>query len=213
MGLVVRNPPASAGDVKRSGFDPWVRKISWRRAWQPTPVFVFGEFSWTEEPGALQSLGSQRVSTEATELLSKWASRDLITHFKFPAGSDGKESACIVGDPDLIPGCYWIFQYSRLENPCGQRSLMASVHGIAKSRTWLCDKHTLRILTILSHLLSFHNSTVKSACYYFHFYRWGNWVKKKEVVSHTINKWQSQELNPGNTYYSTRTYKRLTPFH
>jgi len=24
-------------------FDPWVRKILWRRAWQPTPVFSPGE--------------------------------------------------------------------------------------------------------------------------------------------------------------------------
>ena len=24
-------------------FDPWVRKITWRRAWQPTPVFLSGE--------------------------------------------------------------------------------------------------------------------------------------------------------------------------
>ena len=24
--------------------DPWVRKIPWRRAWQPTPVFLPGEF-------------------------------------------------------------------------------------------------------------------------------------------------------------------------
>ena len=28
---------------KRSGFDPWVGKIPWRRAWQPTPVFLPGE--------------------------------------------------------------------------------------------------------------------------------------------------------------------------
>ena len=27
----------------RSGLDPWVRKISWRREWQPTPVFLPGE--------------------------------------------------------------------------------------------------------------------------------------------------------------------------
>ena len=27
----------------RLGFNPWVRKISWRRAWQPTPVFLPGE--------------------------------------------------------------------------------------------------------------------------------------------------------------------------
>ena len=28
---------------KRHGFDPWVGKIAWRRAWQPTPVFLTGE--------------------------------------------------------------------------------------------------------------------------------------------------------------------------
>jgi len=28
---------------KRRGFVLWVEKISWRRAWQPTPVFLPGE--------------------------------------------------------------------------------------------------------------------------------------------------------------------------
>ena len=28
---------------KRCGFDLWVRKIPWRRPWQPTPVFLPGE--------------------------------------------------------------------------------------------------------------------------------------------------------------------------
>ena len=28
---------------RRPGFDPWVGKIPWRRAWEPTPVFVPGE--------------------------------------------------------------------------------------------------------------------------------------------------------------------------
>ena len=32
--LMVENQPANAGDV-RDGFNPWVRKIPWRRAWQP----------------------------------------------------------------------------------------------------------------------------------------------------------------------------------
>ena len=31
------------------------------RDWLPTPVFLPGEFQWTEEPGRLQSTGSQRV--------------------------------------------------------------------------------------------------------------------------------------------------------
>ena len=35
---MVKNPPANAG-----GFDSWLRKIPWRRKWQPTPVFLPGE--------------------------------------------------------------------------------------------------------------------------------------------------------------------------
>ena len=29
---------------RRRAFDPWVRKIPWSRKWQPTPVFLPGEF-------------------------------------------------------------------------------------------------------------------------------------------------------------------------
>ena len=28
---------------KRHKFDPWVRKIPWRKGWQPTPVFLPGK--------------------------------------------------------------------------------------------------------------------------------------------------------------------------
>ena len=38
---------------KTCRFDPWIRKIPWRREWQPTPVFLPGESPWTEEPGGL----------------------------------------------------------------------------------------------------------------------------------------------------------------
>ena len=37
-------PDASRGRVclkcRRPGFDPWVKKILWRRKWQPTPVLL-----------------------------------------------------------------------------------------------------------------------------------------------------------------------------
>ena len=46
---------------RRPGFDPWVGKMPWRRAQQPTPVFLPGDSPWTEEPGGLQSMASQRV--------------------------------------------------------------------------------------------------------------------------------------------------------
>ena len=41
--LVVKNPPASAGDVTDMGSIPELEKMPWRRAWQPTPVLVPGE--------------------------------------------------------------------------------------------------------------------------------------------------------------------------
>ena len=34
----------SACHAGGSRFDPWVGKIPWRREWQPTPVFLPGEF-------------------------------------------------------------------------------------------------------------------------------------------------------------------------
>ena len=45
----------------RPEFVLWVGTIPWSRKWQPTPVFLPGESPRTEEPGGLQSLGSQRV--------------------------------------------------------------------------------------------------------------------------------------------------------
>ena len=42
-----------------SGFDPWIRKSPWRRKWEPTPVFLPGEYHGQEKPGGLQSMGSQ----------------------------------------------------------------------------------------------------------------------------------------------------------
>jgi len=48
-GSVARNPPALqepqwvGSHCRKHGFSPWVRKIPWRRAWQPTPVFLPGE--------------------------------------------------------------------------------------------------------------------------------------------------------------------------
>ena len=44
--------------------ETWVRKIPWRRKWQPTPVLLPGKFHGlrgSSEPGRLQSMGSQRV--------------------------------------------------------------------------------------------------------------------------------------------------------
>ena len=57
LAQLVKNPPA----VQETPFDSWVGKIPWRRAWQPTRVFLPGESAWTKETGGLQSMGLQRV--------------------------------------------------------------------------------------------------------------------------------------------------------
>ena len=47
---------------------PGLGKIPWRGAWQPSPVFLSRESPWTEDPGGLQSMGSQswtRLSARA----------------------------------------------------------------------------------------------------------------------------------------------------
>ena len=38
-----KEPASQCRRCKSRGFDPWVGKIPWRRAWQPTPVFYPGE--------------------------------------------------------------------------------------------------------------------------------------------------------------------------
>ena len=54
---MVKDPAPNVGHVRATGLIPesWVRSLSredpWRRAWQPTPVFLPGESPWTEEPG------------------------------------------------------------------------------------------------------------------------------------------------------------------
>ena len=57
---MVNNLPANARDVRDAGLIPgW--EDPWRKAWKLTPIFLPGESSQTEEPGMLQSIGSQRV--------------------------------------------------------------------------------------------------------------------------------------------------------
>ena len=65
----------------------------------------------------------------------------------FSGGSDGKESACNVGDPGLIPGLGLSpgerngipLQYSCLENSKDRGAWGATVYGVAESQTQLSD--------------------------------------------------------------------------
>ena len=66
----------------------------------------------------------------------------------FPAGSDGKEFACNVGDLGSIPGLGRSpgkgndnpLQYSCWEHPMDRGTWQATAHGVAKSWTGLSDQ-------------------------------------------------------------------------
>ena len=61
---MVNNLPA----MQRTGFEPWVVKFPWRRAWQSIPVSLPRESLWTEEPGVYSPWG--RKESDTTERLS-----------------------------------------------------------------------------------------------------------------------------------------------
>ena len=113
--------------------------LFWRRKWQPTPVFLPGEF-YGQRSLAGNSLWSGKES-DTTERPTLSLSLKCLG---FPGGSEGKESTCNVGDLGLIHGLGrspgegngYPLQYSGLEN-----SMNCIVHGVAKSQTRLSDFH------------------------------------------------------------------------
>ena len=66
VALAVKNPPGNARDIKRCGFDPWVGKIPWRWAWQPTPVFLPGELHGQRILTCTNRVSEESCTTEVT---------------------------------------------------------------------------------------------------------------------------------------------------
>ena len=74
-----KEPACQCGRLKIPGFDPWVGKIPWRSAWQPTPVFL------PREPHGQRSLAG----------CSPWGCREsdmterVCTHTRNPGSRPG----------------------------------------------------------------------------------------------------------------------------
>ena len=63
---MVKNPAANAGDIRDVHSIPGLGRSPWRRAWQPTPVFLPGE-----SPGQRNLLGynlQDRKELDMTEV-------------------------------------------------------------------------------------------------------------------------------------------------
>ena len=88
---------------KRHGFKPWVRKIPWRRKWQPTPVFLPGkshgqrslvgyslwghkELDMTEH--AHTKTAQQTAAKRGGRLIVRWTqTKKALNHIHFPRQS------------------------------------------------------------------------------------------------------------------------------
>ena len=58
-----KEPACQCRRRKRYGFDPWVRKILWRRKWQPAPVSLPGKFHGQRSPWGHKELGTHHGSS------------------------------------------------------------------------------------------------------------------------------------------------------
>ena len=73
------------------------------------------------------------------------------THKSFSCGSAGKESPCNVGDLGLIP---WVGKRGKVTHSSTPSwRIPWTVHGVAKSQTWLSDFHFIHNQGSNSHLL------------------------------------------------------------
>ena len=60
MAIIVKNPPANAGDAGDASLIPESGRSLEEEMATPSSILDW-KIPWTEEPGGLQSMGSQRV--------------------------------------------------------------------------------------------------------------------------------------------------------
>ena len=75
-GATGKEPTCQCRRHKRCWFDPWVRKIPWRRAQKPTPVFLSGKFHGQRSLVDYSLQGHKRL---VTTKMTKHASRGQRT--------------------------------------------------------------------------------------------------------------------------------------
>ena len=114
-------------------WETWVRSLGWEDPLEKKMAthssILAWKIPWTEEPGGLQTTDSVPLPSAILE--------------GFPGGSEGKASACNVGDPGSIPGSGRSpregngnpLQYCCLENFMDGGGWWATVNGVTKNWT------------------------------------------------------------------------------
>ena len=121
-GLSHKEPACQCRRYERRGFDPWVGKITWRRAQQPNPLFLPGE---SHGQGSLEGCGPLAAESDTTKQL---------THF--PVVTSG--NYCF-----YLLGCFSISKERSKEekNRCGQSR--GAVDGSLPSPEHQTDRYTV----------------------------------------------------------------------
>ena len=132
-----KEPPCQCRRHKKCEFDPWVRKIFWRRAWQPTPVFLPREFHGQRSLEGYSPWGRKELYT--TEQLSTAQQHSPPRKMRIhPEIREDKEALYGWGRSPGKGNGYQL-QYSCLENSMDRGAWRATVPGVAKSWAQLSD--------------------------------------------------------------------------
>ena len=119
----------SACQCRTHGFDPWVRKIPWRRQWQPTKVFLPGKSHGQRSPADYTPRGLQRAGHELATTNNMWdlssTTRDwtcspALEAWSLIMGGQGSPST-LVSERTMVPSKWPSYtQHSavRTENWC-----------------------------------------------------------------------------------------------
>ena len=82
-GIVVNNLLANAGEAKDAGSIPWVRKIPWRRKWQPTALHLPGKFHGQRSLAGYSPWGHTHACTLGNELHeNKLIGQSQVNHLR-----------------------------------------------------------------------------------------------------------------------------------
>ena len=83
QGSTSREPDCQCKRYNKCGFSPWVKKFPWRRAWQPSPVFLPGESHGQRSLAGYSPRGFIELDT------TERRSTHTVLVLGFPGGSDG----------------------------------------------------------------------------------------------------------------------------
>ena len=132
---------------KRPGFHLWVRKIPWRKKWQPTPIFLSGKPHGERSLAGYSPWHHKRVGHDLVTkqqqgdrrgqgslvCCSPWDHKELDTTQQL----NKKKTVLKAIGQQLLKSIPWRrhgnpLQYSCLENPHEQRSLVGQSMGLLR---------------------------------------------------------------------------------